>query len=68
MNSLMIRAAETANQATVVNDFEQTLLRVFILIIMFGLGAGLTLKDFTLALRRPWGLQLVGLPSSASCH
>jgi BASS family bile acid:Na+ symporter len=56
MNSLMIRAAETANQATVVNEFEQTLLRVFILIIMFGLGAGLTLKDFTLALRRPWGL------------
>ncbi len=56
MNSIMIRAAETANQATVVNEFEQTLLRVFILIIMFGLGAGLTLKDFTLALRRPWGL------------
>jgi BASS family bile acid:Na+ symporter len=56
MNSLMIRAAETANQATVVNEFEQTLLRVFILIIMFGLGAGLTVKDFTLALRRPWGL------------
>jgi BASS family bile acid:Na+ symporter len=56
MNSLMIRAAETANQATVVNEFEQTLLRVFILIIMFGLGAGLTPKDFTLALRRPWGL------------
>jgi BASS family bile acid:Na+ symporter len=52
----MIRAAETANQATVVNEFEQTLLRVFILIIMFGLGAGLTPKDFTLALRRPWGL------------
>lgn len=56
MNSLMIRAAETANQATVVNEFEQTLLRIFILIIMFGLGAGLTIKDFTLALRRPWGL------------
>ncbi len=56
MNSLMIRAAETANQATVVNEFEQTLLRVFILIIMFGLGAGLTVKDFALALRRPWGL------------
>jgi len=56
MNSLIIRAAETANQATVVNEFEQTLLRVFILIIMFGLGAGLTPKDFTLALRRPWGL------------
>jgi bile acid transporter len=56
MKSLMILAAETANEATVVNEFEQTLLRVFILIIMFGLGAGLTVKDFTLALRRPWGL------------
>jgi BASS family bile acid:Na+ symporter len=52
----MILAAETANEATVVNEFEQTLLRVFILIIMFGLGAGLTPKDFALALRRPWGL------------
>jgi predicted Na+-dependent transporter len=56
MRSLMILAAETANEATVVNEFEQTLLRVFILIIMFGLGAGLTPKDFGLALRRPWGL------------
>jgi BASS family bile acid:Na+ symporter len=52
----MILAAETANQATVVNEFEQSLLRIFILIIMFGLGAGLTPKDFSLALRRPWGL------------
>lgn len=56
MKSLMILAAETANEATVVNEFEQTLLRIFILIIMFGLGAGLTPKDFALALRRPWGL------------
>jgi BASS family bile acid:Na+ symporter len=32
------------------------LLRIFILIIMFGLGAGLTPKDFGLAIRRPWGL------------
>jgi bile acid transporter len=56
MNTLMILASETANQATVVNEFEQTLLRIFILIIMFGLGAGLTPKDFGLALRRPWGL------------
>jgi BASS family bile acid:Na+ symporter len=56
MNSMVILAAETANQATVVNELEQTLLRVFILIIMFGLGAGLTPKDFGLALRRPWGL------------
>jgi BASS family bile acid:Na+ symporter len=52
----MILASETANEATVVNEFEQTLLRIFILIIMFGLGAGLTPKDFGLALRKPWGL------------
>jgi BASS family bile acid:Na+ symporter len=52
----MILAAEVANEPTVVNETEQTLLRVFVLIIMFGLGAGLTPKDFTLALRRPWGL------------
>jgi BASS family bile acid:Na+ symporter len=49
-------AEEVANEATVVNEFEQTLLRIFILIIMFGLGAGLTPKDFGLTLRRPWGL------------
>ena len=56
MRNLMILAAEAANEPTVVNETEQTLLRVFVLIIMFGLGAGLTPKDFTLALRRPWGL------------
>jgi bile acid transporter len=52
----MVLAEEAAKQATVVNDLEQTLLRIFILIIMFGLGAGLTPKDFGLAIRRPWGL------------
>jgi bile acid transporter len=56
IESLIVLAEESANQATVVNEFEQTLLRIFILIIMFGLGAGLTPKDFGLALRRPWGL------------
>jgi bile acid transporter len=56
IDSLIVLAEETANQATVVNEFEQTLLRMFILIIMFGLGAGLTPKDFGLAIKRPWGL------------
>lgn len=56
MNALRILVEEVANEPTVVNDFEQTLLRIFIVIIMFGLGAGLTIKDFGLALRRPWGL------------
>jgi len=52
----LIFMADNHNEATVVNDLEQTLLRVFIVVIMFGLGAGLTPKDFGLALRRPWGL------------
>jgi BASS family bile acid:Na+ symporter len=56
MDSFIVLAEEAANQATVVNEFEQTLLRVFIIIIMFGLGAGLTPRDFGLAIRRPWGL------------
>ena len=56
LNSMILMAEEVANEGTVVNDFEQTLLRIFILIIMFGLGAGLTPKDFGLALRRPIGL------------
>jgi BASS family bile acid:Na+ symporter len=56
VNTLRILTEQVANEATVVNEFEQTLLRIFIVIIMFGLGAGLTPKDFGLALRRPWGL------------
>jgi BASS family bile acid:Na+ symporter len=56
MRTFISLAEEVANEATVVNEFEQTLLRIFILTIMFGLGAGLTPKDFSLALRRPWGL------------
>ena len=55
IDSLLV-LAESANEATVVNEFEQTLLRIFIVVIMFGLGAGLTPKDFGLALKRPWGL------------
>lgn len=52
----LIVLAESTDEATVVNEFEETLLRIFIVVIMFGLGAGLTPKDFGLALRRPWGL------------
>ena len=56
MIDTLIFLADNHNQATVVNEFEETLLRIFIVVIMFGLGAGLTPKDFGLALRRPWGL------------
>ncbi len=48
MRELMILAAEEANAATVVNEFEELLLRIFVVTIMFGLGAGLTPKDFGL--------------------
>ena len=56
MRELMILAAEEANAAAVVNECGGLLLRIFVVTIMFGLGAGLTPKDFGLALRRPWGL------------
>ena len=41
---------------TVVTEFEQVLLVGLVFVIMFGLGAGLTPRDFRSALRRPWGL------------
>lgn len=43
----------------VVTAFEQNLLVGLVFVIMFGLGAGLTPRDFRSALRRPWGL-LIG--------
>lgn len=46
----------TVNEQDVVTPFEQNLLVGLVFVIMFGLGAGLTPKDFKLALRRPWGL------------
>ncbi len=40
----------------VVTSFEQVVLVALVFVIMFGLGAGLTPRDFASALRRPWGL------------
>lgn len=40
----------------VVTDFEQIVLVALVFVIMFGLGAGLTPRDFLSALKRPWGL------------
>jgi bile acid transporter len=39
-----------------VTQFEQTLLVVLLVLIMLGMGASLTPRDFLAALRRPWGL------------
>ena len=41
------------NEQDVVTPFEQVLLVGLVFVIMFGLGAGLTPRDFKLALRRP---------------
>jgi BASS family bile acid:Na+ symporter len=48
--------AETANEPTVVTPFEEALLAGLVFVIMFGLGAGLTPRDFKLAIKRPAGL------------
>ena len=56
MNELMILAQTGVNEQNVVTPFEQNLLVILVFVIMFGLGAGLTPKDFRLAFRRPWGL------------
>jgi bile acid transporter len=40
----------------VVTEFEQIMLVALVFVIMFGLGAGLTPRDFLSALRRPQGL------------
>ncbi|MGA1784992.1 MAG: bile acid:sodium symporter family protein [Pontimonas sp.] len=56
MNELMFLAQTGVNEQDVVTPFEQNLLVILVFVIMFGLGAGLTPKDFRLAFRRPWGL------------
>lgn len=45
-----------------VGQFEQTLLALMIAVIMLGMGASLTPRDFTSALKRPFGL-FIGLVS-----
>lgn len=46
----------TVSEQDVVTEFEQNLLVALVFVIMFGLGAGLTPRDFKLSLKRPWGL------------
>ena len=53
---LIIATQTVVNEQDVVTPFEQTLLVGLVFVIMFGLGAGLTPRDFKLAVRRPYGL------------
>ena len=41
-----------------VGAFEQAILALMIFVIMLGMGASLTPRDFYLALRRPYGLAI----------
>ncbi len=45
-----------------VGPLEQAILAIMMAVIMLGMGASLTFKDFTLALKRPYGL-FIGLAS-----
>jgi predicted Na+-dependent transporter len=54
--TVIIATQTVVNEQDVVTPFEQTLLIGLVFVIMFGLGAGLTPRDFRLAVRRPWGL------------
>ena len=56
LTSSFIQAQAQVSEQDVVTPFEEILLVVMVFVIMFGLGAGLTPRDFRLALRRPWGL------------
>jgi len=52
----LIAAQAEVSEQDVVTPFEEILLVIMVFVIMFGLGAGLTPRDFRQALRRPWGL------------
>lgn len=54
--SLIVATQTVVNEQDVVTPFEQALLVGLVFVIMFGLGAGLTPRDFRSALRRPYGL------------
>lgn len=53
---LLTQRTTAVNEQDVVTPFEQNLLVGLVFVIMFGLGAGLTPRDFRLAVRRPHGL------------
>jgi bile acid transporter len=52
----LLALQQPAAEHEVVTQFEQVMLVLLVFVIMFGLGASLTPRDFVSALRRPWGL------------
>lgn len=56
INVMTFLSQVTVSEQDVVTPFEQNLMVAMVFAIMFGLGSGLTPKDFRLAIKRPWGL------------
>jgi BASS family bile acid:Na+ symporter len=56
INVMTFLTQVTVSEQDVVTPFEQNLMVAMVFAIMFGLGAGLTPRDFKLAIKRPWGL------------
>jgi BASS family bile acid:Na+ symporter len=56
INVMTFLTQVTVSEQEVVTPFEQNLMVAMVFAIMFGLGAGLTPRDFKLAIKRPWGL------------
>jgi BASS family bile acid:Na+ symporter len=56
INVMTFLTQVTVSEQDVVTPFEQNLMVAMVFAIMFGLGAGLTPRDFQLAIKRPWGL------------
>jgi BASS family bile acid:Na+ symporter len=55
-------AAQVTPEVPMVGQFEQTILALMIFVIMFGMGASLTVKDFVQTFKRPYGM-VIGLVS-----
>ena len=51
ISSLLVAAQAEVSEQDVVTPFEEILLVIMVFVIMFGLGAGLTPRDFRQALR-----------------
>lgn len=58
INVMTFLTQVTVSEQDVVTPFEQNLMVAMVFAIMFGLGAGLTPRDFKLAIKRPWGLAI----------
>ncbi|CAN5558614.1 bile acid:sodium symporter family protein [soil metagenome] len=55
-STLAVALQDVAEAPAVVTEFEQLMLVALLFVIMFGMGASLTPRDFISAIKKPWGL------------